>query len=265
MDALKYSIIAIATSLALTSCLSKEEPQNQEERYNSIEKEIRKDLGFFENEQTVNEQNTALLKSALEAELENNDFFYANKYCDLLEIVNYPESKESKKKIMEAEATFLKFALDDALKNYDFENAKKHCNVLKNVDFSISKEYSERIKIAETSFWISQKSEDAANRLISAIDSRPVEKPSIGTISESAPAYDWQAKRHNDLIDEYFEKALTQRNEILIQKLLSQYVDEPTYETIEIGPKSKRNKVTGFTDQRKKEAQKKFEDAKKNW
>ncbi len=158
----------------------------------------------------------------------------------------------------------IKDALEEALKGCNFEYAKKYCALLENVSYTEAENYYEEIKKAETAYLITLKNEDAADLLISTIDSNPLGKPEIGYESESTPAYDWQAKRHNSIINEYFNRALMQQNEVLAKKLLPLYVEEPVYEKFTKNDK-RYNRIISFSDKHKQDATKKFEEAKKFW
>lgn len=265
MDALKSLIIAIVSSLALTSCLSKGESKNKEEKYNAIEAEINNS----ENNQEAADKNEKLVVSALEDALKENDFVYANKYCDLLKSINHIESDKYIEKIKDIETAVLKDSLNMALRNKNFEKAKKLCSKLETVRYSEAEKINIEIKKAESTFLIIQNSEDAADRLISSIDTRPTEKPAIGKESESTPAYDWQSKRHNKRINRYLDQALENKNDILAQKLLTQYVEEIIFTSVtkkkENGSEYRVNVVSGYSDEPMREAAKRYEEAKKLW
>ncbi len=270
LKAIKISgiLIAIAMSTTLSSCSGKL-PKDKEGKFEFIKEEIRKGSNFFDDEHEVDKKNEKLVTTELENAIQSNDFEYAKKYCDLLASVNYQASEDYSGKIKVAEADILKKAIEQAIKSTDFVNAKKYCIDLESVNYTEAEEYSNKIKTAESAFYISQNSENAADHLISSISTRPTKKPSIGRESESAPAYDWQSKRHNKCIDEYLEQALKNKNDILAKKLLAEYVDELTYKTVtkknNNGSEYKINVVTGFSENHKKEAIKKYEEAKKGW
>lgn len=262
------AVIAFAIFATLASCSSKQ-PQNQEERYKYIETEVNKEPGIFDNEREVSEKDKKMVISALEDALKSNDFIYANRYCYILENLDYSKAEEYKGKIKQAKSAILKDSLETALRNRDFTNARKFCDALDSVAYSESLEYSKKIKEAEAEFLISLNSENAVNRLIASIDTKPTKKPKIGRESESAPAYEWQSKRHNKHIDDLLDQALKNKSDILASKLLEQYVEELTYESVtkktHNGTEYKVNVVTGFTDKHKEEAAKRYKEAKKSW
>lgn len=263
------NILVAFVSCATMGACSSEQPKNPKEKYESIVFEISKEPTVFEDTREASENDETLVKAALKEALQDNDFFYAKKYCILLRSINYSEAERYNEKIKNAEASIIKNSIEEALKKYDFDSANKYCTDLEVVKYTEAEDYRNKIKLAETTYFISQNSENAANHLISLINTRPSKKPSIGRESESAPAYDWQSKRHNKYMDEYLDKALKNENDILAQKILAEYVEELTYETIkkkyDNGVEYKVNVVTGFTDKHKKDAIKRYEEAKISW
>lgn len=264
MNIAKNIIIAFAVSTALVSCTSSNLSRKQEKKYSSIEAEINNDLGFFDNENEVSAKNEKLVISALEESLQNNDFDYAKKYCALLKNLNYPEYEKYYDIIRAAKATYLKDTLLKSLKENNFVNARKYCDELKIVNYSIADTCREEIRHAESTFFISKNGDDANNILIASIDTWPSEKTKIGKETESVHMYDVQAKAHNKRLDEYLDLALKYKNDKLAKRLLEFYADELKYESITKNGNN-INVVTGYSDESKNNAMKRYESAKKHW
>lgn len=264
MDALKNSIIAIVASLALTSCLSKEEPKTQEEKYNFIESEINKESSLFDNEKEISTQKEKLVTTALDEALQNKEFVYAKRYCILLSSLNYPESEKYEGKIRNAKSAALKDSLITALKEYDFTNAKRYCDNLKLVKYTEFEKCKKIIDNAEASFLISQRTEEANAQLISKIDTVKAKKTEIGKETESVHIYDLQAKTYNNKIDEYLGLALDYKNDVLANKLLNLYVEELSYKSLKKNGHDV-NVVTGYSNERKIKATKRYQEEKSLW
>lgn len=221
--------IAFAISSTLASCSSSPE----EERYQSVVKELRSIDGiiFKEKRSRTKFKKTEILTAEIDVALQNGSFEYADKYLALLEAI------------------------------------WKHSN---NETLT---QYKEKVKREEVTYLISLKSEDAANRITSIVE-RPTRKPTIGEscsvstlrngyTSSVLADYYYKSTRLNYQLDEYLRIALMQQNDIAAQKILELYVEVPRlYEYTE------RNyeyvKIRGFSDQPKKDALKRYKEAKEN-
>lgn len=265
MNTTKNIFIAIALLVTLASCASKskEQPLSQEEKYNSIEAVVNQESGLLDDENEVSAKNEKLVTSALEEALRDSNFVYAKKYCALLKNLNYPAFEKYAIRIENAKSDYLRETIRQALRENDYDNAIKYCDELKIVNYSEADRTRVLIRKAGSKYHISQNTEESNNRVLASISTLP-EKTKIGSKTESVHMYEVIAKSRNKQLDEYLDLALQYKNDALAQQLLSLYADELTYKSI-IKDGNSVNEVTGYRDAKKKDAEKKYQEAKKNW